>query len=125
GRLAERDPVEQQLHVGDRVDRDSGPPYLPDRARVVRVVAELCRQVERDGEPGLAALQQIAEALIRLLRGRETRVLANRPRPPAVHVPIGAARERELAWELERVRRVVGRVDRLDLDPGLGLAPGP
>ena len=36
----------------------------------------------------------------------------------------GPARERELARRLElEARDVVGRVDRLDLDPGVGLAP--
>ena len=53
--LAERDPVEQQLHVGERVDRDAGAPHLALGARVVGVEAELGRQVERDREPRLAA----------------------------------------------------------------------
>ena len=106
-----------------RVDRDAGPPDLARGARVVGVVAELRRQVERDREPGLAALEQVAEARVRLLGRGEARVLADRPRPPAVHVRVGAARERELARELElQVRNVLVRVDRLDLDPGVGLA---
>src|SRR5206468_2213299 len=41
------------------------------------------------------------------------------PRPAAVHVGIRAAGERRLARELERMRRVVCGVDRLQLDPGL------
>ena len=120
--LVERDAVEQELHVGDRVDRDARAPDLAERARVVRVVAELRRQVERDREPGLAALEQVAEARVRLLRRREAGVLADRPRPAAVHVAVRPARERKLARKLELVRRVVGRVDRLHLDAGLGLA---
>ena len=72
-------------------------PTSPARVRVVGVVAELRRQVERDGEPGLAAVEQVAEALVRLLRRAEARVLADRPRPAAVHVRIRAARVRELA----------------------------
>src|SRR5262249_40925810 len=93
-----------------------------DGARVVRVVAELSRQVERDAQSGLPALEQVAEARVRLLRRREAGVLANRPRPAAVHVGVRAARERELAGKLELVRRVGVGVDRLDLDAGLGLA---
>ena len=114
--LGERDAGEQHLHVGERVDRDAGPPHLAERARVVGVVAELRRQVEGDREPGLAAREQVAVALVRLLRRREARVLADRPRPAAVHVAVRAARERVLAGQLEARRRVVGRVDRLDLD---------
>jgi hypothetical protein len=65
--LAEWDPVEEQRHVGDRVDRHAGPADLPHRALVIRVVAELGRQVERDGDPVLAAGEQVAEPRVRLL----------------------------------------------------------
>ena len=95
--LVERDPVEEQLHVGERVDRDAGAADLARGALVVGVVAELRRQVEGDREPGLPAVEQVAEALVRLLRRGEARVLAHRPRPAAVHVGVGAARERVLA----------------------------
>ena len=121
--LAERDAGEQDLHVGDRVDRDAGAPDLAERARVVGVVAELRRQVERDRQPRLTALEQVAVALVRLLRRREAGVLPDRPRPAAVHVRVRAARVRVLARRLERRRRIVRRVDRLHLDPGLGFAP--
>src|SRR5439155_22407547 len=99
--LPERNGVEEELHVGERVDRDAGPPHLALRARVVRVVAELGRKVEGDGEAGLPALEQVAETRIRLLSRGEARVLADRPRPPAVQVLVGATRERELAGKLE------------------------
>ena len=49
----------------------------------------------------LAALEQVAVALVRLLGRREAGVLADRPRPAAVHVRVRAARERELAGRLE------------------------
>ncbi len=45
-------------------------PTLPDlagRERVIRVQAHLRRQVERDREPGLALLEEVAEALVRVL----------------------------------------------------------
>ena len=101
--LPERDAVEEHLHVGDRVDRDSRPPDLALGERVVRVVAELCRQVERDREACLPSLEQVAEARVRLLGRAVPRVLADRPRPPAVHRRVRAARERVLAGELERL----------------------
>ena len=83
-------PVEQHLHVGERVDRDAGPPHLALGARIVGVEPELRRQVERDREPRLAALEQVAEALVRLLGRGEAGVLADRPRPAAVHVGVDA-----------------------------------
>ena len=49
------------------------------------------RQVERDREARLSAREQIAVPRVRLLRGREAGVLADRPRPPAVHVGVGTA----------------------------------
>ena len=88
--LVERDPVEQDLHVGERVDRDAGAADLALGERVVGVVAELGRQVERDREAGLPAVEQVAVALVRLLGRREACVLADRPRPAAVHVRVRA-----------------------------------
>ena len=75
-------------------------PTSPSATRVVGVVAELGRQVERDREARLAELEQVAEALVRLLRRAEARVLADRPRPAAVHRRVRAAGERELARQL-------------------------
>src|SRR4051794_4753841 len=91
--------------------------------RVVGVVAELRRQVERDREAGLPAVEQVAVTRVRLLRRGEAGVLADRPRAPAVHVAVRAARVRILAGKLELGLRVLRRVDGLDLDPGLVLAP--
>ena len=116
----ERDRVEQQLHVRDRVDRNAGSADLAERTRVVGVVAELRRQVEGDREAGLAALEQIAVAGVRLLRGGEARVLPDRPRPAAVHVRVRAPCVRVLARRLERARRVGRCVDGFHLDSGLG-----
>ena len=122
--LAERDGVEEELHVGERVDRDPGPPHLPGRARVVGVEPELRRQVERGREPGLAPLEQVAEARVRLLGRAEAGVLADRPRPPAVHRRVRPAGVRKLAGQLRyEPGDVVRRVDGGDLDPGVGLAP--
>jgi hypothetical protein len=104
--------VEQEQQRGRRVDRHRrrdlaerdaskrssmsaiesiATPVRPDlslRARVVGVVPELRRQVERDAQPGLPALEQVAEALVRLLGRAEAGVLPNRPRPAAVHVGV-------------------------------------
>ena len=96
-------------------------PTSPSASGSSGVVAELRREVERDREPGLPALEQVAEARVRLLGGAVARVLPDRPRAPAVHRLVRAARERVLAGELElAVGEVVRRVDGLDLDAGVG-----
>ena len=95
--LAERDAVERGPHVVDRVDRDAGAADLAQAARVVGVEAELGRQVERHAEAGAAVVEQVAVARVGLLGGRVAGVLADRPRPLAVHLGVDAAGEGELA----------------------------
>ena len=97
--LAEVDALEQRLHVVERVDGDALAPDLAERARVVGVVAHQRRHVERGRQPGLAVVEQVAEALVGLLGRAEAGELAHRPQPPAVHrdARVDAARERGLA----------------------------
>src|SRR5262249_48201127 len=88
----------------------------------VRVVAHLGRQIERDGEPGLALLQEEAVALVRLGGGAEARVLAHGPEALSVHLRMDAAGE----WKFSRLAQVAGQplgrnvlrpVDRLQRTP--------
>ncbi len=122
--LVERDLVEGDPHVLDRVDGHAGAADLAEAARVVRVEAELRRQVERHRQAGRALRQQVAVALVGLLRARVARVLAHRPELLAVHAGVHAARVRLLARGAETLGEVGGEVvlgvDRLDLDPGIG-----
>ena len=102
---------------------------------MVGVVAHQRRHVERRREPRLAVVEQVAEALVGLLRRPEARELPHRPQPPAVHARIHAARERELARQPDRrvgirrqVRLRVQRPDRLprergERDVALGVLP--
>ena len=111
GDLIERDAVEGRAHVVDRVDRHARAPDLAEAARVVRVQAELRRQVERHREPGRALREQVAVALVGLLRRGVAGVLAHRPRLLAVHLAVHAARVGELARlaEVELGRQIVPR----------------
>ena len=99
--LAERQPVEQDRHVGEARDRDADPADLALRLGCVGVVAHLGRQVEGDRQPGLALLEEVAEALVGLLGGREAGVLAHRPEAAAVHRRLDAPGERVLAGPAE------------------------
>jgi hypothetical protein len=118
--VGERDASEQRLHVGERVDRDALAADLAQRARVIRVVAHERRHVERGREPRLPVVEEVPEALVRLLRGAEAGELPHRPQPAAVHRRVHAPRERVLAGVAEVARvvdlGVLGRVERLVLD---------
>jgi len=119
--LVERDPGEQRLHVVERVDRDALAADLPERPRVIRVVAHQRRHVEGRRQPRLPVLEQVPEPRVRLLGRPEPGELPHRPQPPAVHRRVDAARERidagipqvAVVVDLD----VVGRVQRLVLDP--------
>ena len=102
------------------------PADLALRLRGVGVVAHLGRQVEGDRQPGLALLEEVAEAPVRLLGGREAGVLAHRPEPAPVHRRLDAAGERVLAGPAEvavlvEAGRVGRRVQVADDDPRRGL----
>ena len=74
--------------------------------RMVRVVAHLRRQVERDAQAADALREQIAVARVRFRGGAEAGVLPHRPQPAAIHRRLDAARERKLAGEAELAGRV-------------------
>ena len=120
GHLVERDAVEEDLHVFDGVDRDTGLADVADDARVVGVVSAVRRQVERDRHSRLTALEVLPVERVRLFRGRETRVLANRPRSVRVHRRPHAAQERletgERPGRLETLE-IGRRVERLHRNP--------
>jgi hypothetical protein len=94
--LAERQPIEERGHVVEAVDRDADAAHLPLGLRALGVVAHLGRQVERHRQAGLALLEEVAEAPVGLLGGREPGVLAHRPQPAAIHRRLDAPRERVL-----------------------------
>ena len=102
----ERNPGEQVDHVVEGVDRHPLDPHLAQAAGVVGVEPHQGRHVERGREPGLAVVEQVAKALVGLLRGAEPGELAHRPQPPAVHRRIDAARVGRLSGEAQVPLRV-------------------
>ena len=85
-------------------------------------------------QPRLAVVEQVAEALVGLLRRPEPRELAHRPQPAAVHARVHAARERNSPGQPDAapIGRQVGlrvqRPDRLprergERDVALGVLP--
>ncbi len=110
--LLQRNAVEQNLHVLDRVDRHAGLADVAGHPRVVRVIAAMGGQIEGHRH-ALAAGRQVAPVEgVRFLGGRETGVLANGPRPHRVHRRLRAA----------QVRRQAGQ--GVDVGQSLDIAPG-
>ena len=97
------------------------------------------RHIERRRKPGLAVLEQVAEARVRLLGRAESGELAHRPEPAPVHRLVHAAGEGVRAGIAEVAvvvdRGALGAVDRIDVDAAdrrrygrrcrrLGIRPG-
>ena len=117
--LVERNAVEQDLHVLDRVDRDARLADVADDARVVGVVAAVGSEVEGDRHALLAGRQVAAVERVRFFGGGETGVLPDRPRAHRVHRRLRPAHERLEAGQgvgVRQARQVVGGVQRLDVD---------
>ena len=117
--LVERDLVEQDLHVLDRVNRHTGLADVAGHARVVAVVTPVRRQVKGHRHALPASGQRLAVESVGFFGGRETRVLADGPRPHRVHGGLRAAQKRLEARQGVGVRQVGGvgrRVQRLDGD---------
>src|ERR671922_500031 len=88
---------------------------------MVRVVTHQGRHVERGRQPGLTMVEQIAEALVRLLRRPKPRELAHGPQPPAIHRRVHTTGKGKLARKTDLLRvgkigRGVQRLDRLARD---------
>ena len=117
--LVERDAVEEDLHVEDRVDGDTGLADIADDAFVVRVIAAVGGEVEGDGEALLSGGEVAAVEGVGFLGGGESGVLADGPRLEAIHRGVGAAQEggdAGLVVQVLHARDVVFGVERLDGD---------
>ena len=115
----ERNSVEEDFHVLDRVDGDTGLADVAGDTRVIGVVAAVGRQIERDGQSRLPCLEVAAVERVRFLGGGVARVLAQRPGPAGVHGGSRAPDERREAGqgiEMLQPFEVFGGVERLHVD---------
>ena len=92
--LIERDSVEQEFHVLDRVDRHARHADVADDARIVAVVATVGGEVEGDAQPLLPGREIAAIKGVGFLGRREAGVLADGPGPTGVHRRIRPTGER-------------------------------
>ena len=117
--LVERDAVEEDLHVEDRVDGHAGLADIADDAFMIRVIAAVGGEVEGDGEAFLSGCQIPAVEGVGFLGGGEPGVLADGPRLETIHRGIGAAqkgRDAGLVVQVLHASEVVFGVERLDGD---------
>ena len=115
--LVERDAVEQDLHVFDRIDRHARLADVADHARMVGIVAAMGGEIEGHRHALTAAVEVAPIERVRFLGGGETGVLADRPRPLRVHRRLRAANERLEAGQrvgMGEALDVGRRVQRLD-----------
>ena len=66
GDLTQRDPLEERLHIGQRVDGNAAMADLAAAGGCVRVLAHQSRHVEGDRQAGLAVFQKVVIAPVRL-----------------------------------------------------------
>ncbi len=121
--VAERDPVEEPLHVGQRRDVDTALADLAERQRMVGVASHQRRQVEGHRESSAAGGNQILITLVGFLRRPKPRKLSHRPQLAAVAGGVNAANVRELARvaDLSVVvdpLHILRRIQPLDRPPG-------
>ena len=129
--LAERDLVEEDLHVLHRIDGHAGLAHVADDALVVRIVAAMGGQIEGHRETFLAGGQVAAVEGVGLFGGGEAGILADGPGLHGVHGGVRAAQEGRNAGGVFQVLHgveVLGGVEAFDGDvldghPGGGTAP--
>ena len=95
GHRLERNAVEERAHVFDRVDGHADAAHFAGGKRMIRVVADLRRQIEGDAQPFHPLREQVAIPRVRFGGGAEPRVLSHRPGAATVHRGLDAASKRE------------------------------
>ena len=121
--LVERDAIEQDLHVLDRIDRHAGLADIARHARMVAVIAAMGGEIESDAQPLLSGGKVAAVKGVRGFGGRKTGVLADRPRAAGIHAGAHAAREGRKARQAGIGGHIGGGIERLDGD-AFGGRPG-
>jgi hypothetical protein len=90
----QRNGVEQNLHVLDRIDGHARFAHVGKSARMIGVVTAMGRQIEGDGQALLAGGDVAAIKGVALLGGGKAGVLADRPRLGDIHRAVRPAHKR-------------------------------
>src|SRR5690606_5895281 len=117
--LVERNTVKEDFHILDAVDGDARLPDVADNTRMIRIIAAVGSKIKGDRKTLLASGKVAPVKSVRFLGGRETGILANRPRAVGIHGGAYAALERRNARQIVRkieIRDVGRGIKRLDRD---------
>ncbi len=117
--FVQRNFVEQDLHVLDRVNGHTGLAHVARHTGMVRVVATVGGQVKRHRHTLTTCGQSLAVKRVGFFSGGEACVLANRPWAHRIHGGLWTAHIRLKAGQGVGVREVLGvfcGVQRLDAD---------
>jgi hypothetical protein len=112
-------PVEEHLHVRDRIHRHAGLAHVSEGARMIAVVAAVGGQIEGHRQALLAGGDVAPVEGVGLLGRGEAGVLADGPGPGHVHRGVRAAHEGREAgqrFEVLAALEVLGRVERVDVE---------
>ena len=123
--LVQRNLIEQNFHVLDRIDGHTRLAHIPRHAGVVRVVTAVGGQVKCHRHALPPCGQGLSIKRVRFLRRRKTSVLPNGPRSDGIHGGLGAAHIRGKPRQgvgMGQALHVFGRVQGLDRD-AIGGAP--
>ena len=117
GRTIERNALEEQRHILDRIDRDAGLSDVARHPRIVGIVAAMGRQIEGDRERALALREAGAIGRIGGGGSRKAGILPQRPRAPAIHARPNPTCKRKLPREAQvRGIAIFRPVHRRDCD---------
>ena len=109
------DLVEQDFHVGERIDRNAYFTNFAGTHRIVRVVTDLGRQVECAGKTRRTVFNQVTVTLVGFFGRSETGIHTHRPETAAVHRRLYAAGVRVAA----RQSQVAVIVKPFDIERGV------
>ena len=115
--LIQRNMVEQDLHVEDRIDGHARLAHISGHALVVGVVSAVRGKIERNRESPLAGGEVAAVKRVGLFRGGEARVLPNRPGLHHIHRAVRPAqirRDSRGVLEMLEAFKILSRIEALD-----------
>ena len=102
----ERNAVEEDFHVEDRVHGNTGLANIADDARVIAVITAMRGEVEGDAQPHLTGSEVATIERVAFTGGRETGILADGPGTRDIHRRVRAAKEWRNAGRKAEMRTI-------------------
>ena len=119
----ERNITEQQRHVGNGIDGDTGHADIIGDKRIVGIITAMRRQVEGHGQPHLAGGKVAPVEGVRFLGRRKAGILPDRPGAGGIHGGVGTTKiggDPRTGRRRHRLGCRVGRGQRHDINALVG-----